>query len=222
MDRPGMKLRVESGWRNWTVPEAIAAAAREHMGYDEGQWPVVFAGLVVTNGDTGGAARTIAPQFRLRICKNGLTLLAEGDRRTHLGSTQSEGVVQYAQDTMDAELALITKQARDAVVTYLNPDWFHAQLAEIEALAEVPMEDPEQVIRDVTRAAKFNQGEQDGVWDMFVRGGAVPVVGSVGNAITAFSQVASDPDRAAELDAKALPLMREAVKLAARPKARAS
>lgn len=214
MDRPGMKLRVESGWRNWQVPEALLAAAREGQGYKEGEEPVVFAGLVVTNGDTGGSARTIAPQIRIKICKNGLTLLAEGDRRTHLGSAQSEGVVQYAADTMDAELALITKQARDAVVTYLNPGWFEGQVREIEELAGVPMENPEQVIRQVTKQAKFTEKETDGVWDMFLRGGANPVVGSLGNAITAHSQVIPDPDRAAELDAKAIPLMREAARLA--------
>lgn len=215
MDRPGMRLRVENGWQNWTVPQALRAAGHAPMEH------VVFAGLVVTNGDTGSAARTIAPQIRIQVCKNGLTLLAESDRRTHLGSTQSEGVVAYAQDTMDAELALITKQARDAVITYLNPEWFQAQVSEIEALARTPMEDPEQVIREVTKAAKFTEAEQGGVWDMFLRGGANPVVGSLGNAITAHSQVVPDPDRAAELDAKALPLMREAVKVAARVRAAA-
>lgn len=219
MDRPGMRLRVESGWRDWQVPEALQAAAREGMGYPAGQEPIVFAGLVVTNGDTGGAARTIAPQIRVQVCKNGLTLLAEGDRRTHLGSVQSEGVVAYAQDTMDAELALITKQARDAVITYLNPEWFRAQVAEIEELAVTPLgrdaKAAEQVIRDVTKAAKFTEAETSGVWDMFLRGGANPVAGSLGNAITAHSQTVPDPDRAAELDAKALPLMREAARKAA-------
>lgn len=216
LDREGMRFRVESGWREWAIPEALAAAAREGQGYRPGEEPVVFAGLVVTNGDTGGAARTIAPQIRIRICKNGLTLLAESNRKTHLGSTQSEGVVAYAADTMDAELALITKQARDAVAAYLNPVWFGEQVRGIEALARRPMENPEQVIREVTKAAKFTEAETGGVWDMFVRGGAVPVVGSLGNAITAYSQVIANPDRATELDAKALPLMREADKAAVR------
>jgi hypothetical protein len=179
----------------------------------------VFAGLIVSNGDTGGASRTISPQIRIRICKNGLTLLAESDRRVHLGSRQSEGVVSYAQDTMEAELALITKQARDAVKMFLNQDWFAAQVAEIEALAEVKLGDTkqaEQIIRDVTRAAKLPQRDTDGIWDMFLRSGANPIAGSVGNAVTAYSQVTPDAEHAAELDVKALPLMREAARLARR------
>lgn len=219
-DRPGMRMRVESGWRNWTVPDALAAAAREGMGYDEGNWPVVFGGIVVTNGDFGSAARTICPQIRIKICRNGLTLLAEGDRRTHLGSTQSEGVVQYAQDTMDAELALITKQARDAVATYLEPGWFQEQVSEIEALAETSLGDSakeaEQVIRSVTKAAKYTEAETESVWDMFLRGGAIPRVGSLGSAVTAASQTLGNADRAVQMDAQALPLMREAAKLARR------
>jgi len=219
-DRPGMKMRVESGWRDWTIPDALAAAAREGQGYPEGQEPVVFGGFIVTNGDSGGSSRAIYPQIRIRLCKNGLTLLAEGDRRVHLGSAQSEGVVEYAADTMAKELELIAKQTRDAVAAYLDPEWFQAQVAGIEELAETPMgrdaKEAEQVIRNVTKAAKYTEAETESVWDMFLRGGAVPRVGSLGSAVTAASQTIEDADRAVKMDAQALPLMREAAKLARR------
>ena len=218
MDRPGMRMRVESSWREWTIPDALRAAAREGQGYPEGQEPVVFGGFIVTNGDSGGSSRAIYPQVRIRLCKNGLTLMAEGDRRVHLGSAQSEGVVEYAADTMAKELELIAKQTRDAVQTYLDEGWFTQQVAEIEDLAETPMgrdaKEAEQVIRNVTRAAKYTQAETEAVWDMFLRGGAVPRVGSLGSAVTAASQTIEDADRAVKMDAEALPLMREAARLA--------
>jgi len=217
-DRPGMRMRVESGWREWAIPDALRAAAREGQGYPEGQEPVVFGGFIVTNGDFGGSSRAIYPQIRIRLCKNGLTLLAEGDRRVHLGSAQSEGVVEYAADTLAKELELIAKQTRDAVAAYLDPEWFREQVAEIEALAETPMgrdaKEAEQVIKNVTKAAKYTEAETEAVWDMFLRGGAVPRVGSLGSAITAASQTIEDADRAVKMDAQALPLMREAAKLA--------
>lgn len=205
-DRPGMRLRVERG--GWSVPRALAAAAREGMSDDH----VVFAGLVVTNGDVGGSSRTIAPQIRIRICKNGLTLLAEGDRRVHLGSTQSEGVIDYALDTKTSELELIAKQTRDAVRKFMEPDWFRTQVREIEALAGTPMPEPEAKITNVTKAAKYSKTEIEGVIDMFKRSGAVPAVGSLGNAVTAYSQVVADPDRGAQMDAQALPMMRDLAK----------
>jgi hypothetical protein len=220
MDRPGMRLRVESGWRDWNVSDALAAAAREGQGYVPGTEPVVFAGFVVTNGDMGGASRTLAPQIRIRICKNGLTLMAESDRRVHLGSTQEEGVIKHGADTVAAELDLITLQTRDAISTWMSQDWFEAQVREIEALAEVKLGDTtekvEALFRDVTKAGKFSKAETDTAWDLFLRGGAVPTVGGFGNALTAASQVLPDPDRAVQVDAQALPLMREAAKAARR------
>lgn len=216
MDRPGMRLRVERGWGGWTVPAALAAAARESMGYAPGTEPVVFAGLVVANSDTGGSARTIAPQFRVKVCKNGLTLLVASDRKVHLGAQAGEGIVQYAMDTQGTELDLITLQSRDAVKSFLNRDWLQGQLDEIEALAGTSLgENPEAVVRDVTKAGKFSEAEIDGTWNMFLRGGANPVVASLGNAVTALSQTLANADRAAELDAAALPLMKAAAKAAA-------
>ena len=128
--------------------------------------------------------------------------------------------MEYAADTMAKELELIAKQTRDAVAAYLDPEWFQAQVAGIEELAETPMgrdaKEAEQVIRNVTKAAKYTEAETESVWDMFLRGGAVPRVGSLGSAVTAASQTIEDADRAVKMDAQALPLMREAAKLARR------
>lgn len=202
-DRPGMRLRVERG--GWTVPRALAAAAREGKSDDH----VVFAGLVVSNGDMGGSARTISPQIRIRVCTNGLTLLAESDRRVHLGSVQGEGVIDYELDTKVKELELIAKQTRDAVRKFMDPEWFQTQVREIEAIAGTPMPEPEAKITNVTKTAKYTRREIEGIVDMFKRSGAVPVVGSLGNAVTAYSQVVADPERAAQMDAQALPLMKD-------------
>jgi hypothetical protein len=205
-DRPGMRLRVERG--GWTVPRALAAAAREGMSDDH----VVFAGIVATSGDVGGSARTIAPQIRVRICRNGLTLLAEGDRRVHLGSVQSEGVIDYKMDTKTSELELIAKQTRDAVRKFMEPAWFETQVRDIEAIAGEKLPEPEAKITSVTQGAKYTRREIEGVIDMWKRGGAVPTVGSFGNAVTAYSQVVADSDRAAQMDAQALPLMKDLAK----------
>lgn len=212
MDRPGMRLRVEQGWGGWTVPQALRYGEQNYGGLDN--LPVVFAGVVVTNSDMGGASRTISPQIRVRVCKNGLTLLSESDRRVHLGSVQEEGVIKHGADTVAAELDLITKQTRDAILTWMTQDWFEDQVHQIEALAAVSLGGTEAKaearIREVTKAAKFTEAETDAVWGMFIRGGAARTVGALGNAVTAASQTIEDPDRAVKMDAQALPLMRAA------------
>jgi hypothetical protein len=216
-DRPGMKLRVDSRWRSWTVSDAFRAASLEGKGYLPGQEPVVFAGVEVTCSDVGDGGRNIFPLLLVQACKNGLTLIAEADKRSHLGSEKQPGVIDVSAETDAAELALITQQTKDAVITYSSEKFFLGQVAEIEALAGVRIAAPEQVVKDVTRANGFTKAEADGVWDMFLMGGGSTdsgTAGQVANAITAYSQTINSGDRAAEMDRAAVPVMQHLAKRA--------
>lgn len=210
-EAPGMRLRSE--WGNWSVGDALAAAAREGQAYPKGQEPVVWAGIVVTNSDTGGGARTISPQIRVRVCRNGLTLLAETDRKVHLGSTQAEGVVNWSAETQERELALITSQTVDAISTWMTPGWFNGQVQRIEALAghPVPADKAETTIKAVAKSAAFTKTEAEGILAHFLRGGAY-TAGGVANAVTSYSQTLATPERAAVLDRTAIRAMELAAK----------
>lgn len=213
-DRPGMKLQAgHFGAGPEALARALAAAKREGQDYPAGQEPVVFAGLKVTNSDVGEGARSIAPEIVVQICGNRLTLTASADRAVHLGSLKDNGVVQWSAETMEKELQLITSQAADAVQTFLTPEWFFGKVQEIEALAGAPVAKPEEVIKDVSKAAKFTQAETDDILAHFLRGGAY-TAGGVANAVTSVSQTLENADRAAELDAKAVPVMEHAARLA--------
>lgn len=216
-DRPGFRLQSEHGY--WTPEAALLAAQREGMGYEPGKEPVVWAGFVISNSDVGYGSRTLSPQIRVRVCKNGLTLLAESDRKVHLGSDQDEGVM-WSTETQEKELSLITAQTRDLVSTWMTPEWFGAQVAAIEELAGVPVPKPEPVIEAVAKTVKFSKADQAGILSHFMRGGAY-TVGGIGNAITSWSQTVDDAERAAELDAAALPAMKEAARVVVRERAAA-
>jgi hypothetical protein len=216
-DRPGMKLRVDSRWRGWTVSDAFRAAQLEGKGYKPGEEPIVFAGIRVTCSDVGDGGRNIFPEVRVQACRNGLTLLAEADKRSHLGSEKQPGVIQVSAETDAAELALIREQTKDAVRTFTSPEWFLGQVRDIEALAGTPVAHPEQVVTDVTRAAGFTKAEAAGVWDMFLMGGGNTekgTAGQVANAITAYSQTIGSGDRAAEMDRQAVTVMQNLAKRA--------
>jgi hypothetical protein len=212
--RPGMKLEVgHFGAGAEALARGLAAAKREGKDYPPGQEPIVFAGLKVTNSDVGEGARSIAPEIVVQICGNRLTLTAAADRAVHLGSQKDEGVIEWSAETMEKELALITAQAADAVQTFLTPEWFFGKVAEIEALAGAPVARPEQVIKDVSKAALFTKAEEADILAHFLRGGAY-TAGGVANAVTSVSQTLVSADRAAELDAKAMDVMAHAARLA--------
>jgi hypothetical protein len=211
-DRPGFRLRSESGF--WSPERALQAAGAEGMGYPPGQEPIVWAGFVVSNSDVGGGSRTLAPQIRVKVCKNGLTLIGESDKRVHLGSDQDEGVVDWSADTQRKELSLITAQTTDLVRQWMSPEWFGAQVHEIERLAGVPVPEPAETMKLVAQSVKFTRTETEGILDHFLRGGLY-TAGGVGNAVTSYSQTLPDADRAAKLDTLAILAMKVAAKSAA-------
>jgi len=209
-DRPGMRLRAEQG--GWTVPQALEAAAREGMGYAPGTEPIVWAGLVVSNSDTGGGARTIAPQIRVRVCKNGLTLVAEADRKVHLGGELAEGLVDASAATQEAELALIMSQTKDAVQAFLSQEFLDEQVGKIEALAGLPVGGGEATVKEVAKAAGFTNAEADGIFEHFLRGGQ-GTAGGVVNAVTSYAQTLASADRADEIERKSMVVLAHAARL---------
>jgi hypothetical protein len=82
--------------------------------------PVVFAGFVVTNSETGCGACTVTPRIIAQVCSNGMTITRDAMRAVHLGERMDEGI-QWSSDTLDRQLELVTAKARDAVTSFLSP-----------------------------------------------------------------------------------------------------
>lgn len=203
LKRAGEEFALRSEYGRWDAASALAAARVEGQGYAPGTEPVVWAGLVVSNSDVGQGSWWVYPVIKVRICRNGLTLVAEATRKVHLGGTQAEGVVNWSTETRERELALITSQARDAVQTYLSQEFLDSQVARIEKLAAAPVAEPEVTIKEVAKVAGFTQAEADGILAHFLRGGAY-TAGGAANAVTSYSQTVEDAERAHELDTRAV------------------
>src|ERR1700761_2243761 len=200
----GGRMYVPGG--GWTPEQARAAAAREGRGYEPGREPVLFAGFVVSNSEVGDGAWSLTPRIVAEICGNGLQITADVTRAIHLGTRQSEGIVRYSADTMDKELALITARARDAVATFLSPDYLMATIAGLERRAGVPVTHPDRTVRMVAKAAKFSDQTADAILGHFIRGGQL-TAGGVMQAVTSVAQTLDDADAAHELEAQALTVL---------------
>lgn len=192
--------------RNWTPGQARAAAAREGHGYEPGTEPVLFAGFVIANSEVGDGAWSITPRIVAEICGNGLQITADVARAVHLGSRHEEGVVRYTADTLEKELALITARARDAVTTFLSPDYLQAKVTEIQRKAGVPVRHPEETVRHVAKTAKISDEMADAILAFFIRGGQL-TAGGVMQAVTSVAQTLDDADAAHDLEAQALRVM---------------
>lgn len=195
----------------WTIDRAREVAAREGLGYEPGDEPVVFGGFAIANSETGGGAFTITPELYVRICRNGLTIKVDALREVHLGGSLDEGIIRWSEETQAKALELVTARAKDAVSTFLDHDYVASKVAEIEEQAGAPVREPADAVREVGKRLRFTQEHTDGILDHFIRGGQM-TAGGIANAITSYSQTVEDADTAAELDGSAL----DALALAAR------
>ena len=48
--------------------------------------PVVFAGFVITNSETGCGAFSLTPRLVVQVCRNGMMITRDAMRVVHLGS----------------------------------------------------------------------------------------------------------------------------------------
>lgn len=181
----------------------FAAAAREGQGYKPGSEPIVLAGFVLSNSEVGGGAMTLTPRLVVQICQNGLTISADALRAVHLGGKLDEGIIEWSADTQERQAALITAKARDAVKTFLSPDYLTAQVRAIEAKAGKAIENPAEAVRLVGKQLSFTEATIEGVLDHFIRGGQV-TAGGVLQAVTSYAQLIPDADESYSVEAAAL------------------
>ncbi len=165
--------------------------------------PVVEAGLVITNSETGGAAFTITPELVVQICTNGMTIKKDMIRKPHLGAKMDEGV-RTSQRTLDANKELVAAQTADAIDTFLDPEYLNRVLRQLENGSDEPVEDVEKAIETVVSRPAFSKADTKGLLAAFMDSGQRTRGGLV-QAITAYSQSEEiDSDRAYEMDADAL------------------
>lgn len=165
--------------------------------------PIVFAGIVISNSETGGGAFQIAPHLTVRVCNNGMTLNKHALRHVHLGGTLEHGVIDWSDETRQRNVELVASQTRDAVGAFLDTEFVERCIADIEERATEPVEHVERTIERVSTKLAYTPGEQDAILAAFVRSGDLSLGGVLG-AITAAAQNVTDPDRAAHLEETAV------------------
>ena len=168
--------------------------------------PVVFAGLVISNSETGGGAFTITPRLVVQVCSNGMTITKDALRAVHLGGRLDEGVVNWSEETQAKAIDLVKSKTADAVKTFLDVDYMTRVITRAEAEAGKPVDTVDQV-REVTKSLSLGKDHIDGVLGHFIKGGQM-TLGGVSNAITSYAQEVDNGDTAHDLEAAAMALLR--------------
>lgn len=202
----------ERAGNGWTMERARAAARAEGLGYEPGTEPIVFAGFVVTNSETGDGRYSITPQIVVEACRNGLRITADAMTRTHLGARLDEGIVKASADTQRKNLALIAAQTRDAVKKFLSVEYVEQKIRELEKVSGAPVKDVPATIKAVAKAHTFTDDQAQDILSHFIMGGQL-TAGGVAQAITSVAQTVADGDTAAGMESAAIPAMQLAASL---------
>lgn len=185
------------------APALLAGYRSPFTGATGADNPVVFAGFVLTNSETGCGAFTLTPRLVVQVCRNGMTITRDAVRAVHLGERMDEGVVAWSGNTQDKTLALITAKTADAVAAFLDSRYAERAVREIEKAAGHPVTDPRAAVETVSQRLRFTSAQQDEIMSCFIRGGDLSA-GGVMQAVTAAAQAQDDADAAHEMESAAL------------------
>ena len=172
--------------------------------------PVVQAGLVIKNSETGGGAFSIAPHLKVLVCNNGMTITHDAQRSVHLGGKLESGVVAWSDATQEKALELIQAKTKDAVTSFLDRDYLVKTIDALEVAAGKELEgDKAKAVTKIGKALTYSEEQISGIMDHFIKGGDT-TAGGVMQAITAYSQTVQDVDQAIMLEESAVRALQHA------------
>jgi hypothetical protein len=189
-------------WDGAGVKETVRRLAAEGRGgmFPAGEEPIVFAGFVLKNSETGGGAYTITPRIVALRCTNGMTMTSDALRAVHLGAKLEEGIVQWSEGTLQKTLELIQSKTADAVRTFLDVEYVRGVIAKLEAKAGVVLSDPVKAVEVIGKELRFSDATRAGIMSHFIMGGQI-TSGGIMQAITSYAQEPSlSADQAQDLE----------------------
>jgi len=185
------------------APALLAGYRSPFTGAAGADNPVVFAGFILSNSETGCGAFTLTPRLVVQVCRNGMTITRDAIRAVHLGERLDEGVVTWSGNTMDKTLALITAKTADAVTTFLDSGYVDRALREIQVQAGHPLADPQEAVQVVSQRLRLTEAQQAQIMVHFIRGGDI-TAGGILHAVTSVAQTLPDADAAHEMESQGL------------------
>ncbi|MFY1681671.1 DUF932 domain-containing protein [Micromonospora sp. WMMD730] len=194
-----MVVRVHSEAIKSLAPALLGNYRSPFTGATGADNPTVFAGLVFTNSETGGGAFSVVPRIVVQVCNNGVTITRDALRAVHLGAKMDEGAIRWSNDTQQANLTLIGKQARDAVHRFLDVRYVQRKIEEIEEKAGRRIPDPDHTIKVIGQRLRFTEDEQRLILNHFIDGGD-RTAGGILHAVTSVAQTLTDPDAAYDME----------------------
>ncbi len=165
---------------------------------------VVQAGFVISNSEVGLGSLRVEPLVYRLVCKNGMISKDYAQKRYHIGK-QAEGNGEeayeiYSDETLQQDDKAFFMKVQDTVRCAVDEARFMLTVNKMREAMQIPMEhDPVKTVELLADKFMLNQNERGDVLRQLFMSGDSSRYGLV-NAVTAASKIASDYERATELE----------------------
>ncbi|URM86493.1 hypothetical protein PBI_HILLTOPFARM_51 [Mycobacterium phage Hilltopfarm] len=216
----GADLTDDRLWLRVHAPELSTHAGNLARGYRSPfngktaeELPLIHAGIVVENSETGGGALKVTPELIMQVCNNGMKINTAAMRRVHLGTKLEEGQIAWSADTVDAANELTKHQIKDAVKSFMTVEFVESTVAKLNEAAGVEVEDPTKTVEVVAKKLSYSDDVAKGILGHFMASvapteeGLKYTAGHVMHAVTSYAQVIDNVDKANEVGATGVEAM---------------
>jgi hypothetical protein len=179
----------------------ITPARRLHDQTGGEDLPVLWAGLEISNSETGKGAVQLLPRAVVQVCRNGMTKTADMLRQIHVAGRLQEGVIDWSESTKRKSLELTTSQVEDAARAFCSVSYLDKLIAEMRQAKGATVESPTTAVKIVAERIGLSEAEGKRVLDLFAASGDTTMFG-LAQAVTVAAQYAPDGDRQAEMEAE--------------------
>ncbi|MCA9840261.1 MAG: DUF932 domain-containing protein [Trueperaceae bacterium] len=162
----------------------------------------VQSGIVISNSEIGQGALTVTPLIYRLICTNGMIAPDYGQRKYHVGRTQTleeQSYELFSDEALEADDKAFWLKTRDIVKAAATPATFDKIITVLQDASSEPVNQPIKAVAELSNHLSFNQGELDSILNHFMQDNDFSRWG-LANAVTRTAEDSPDYDRASELE----------------------
>jgi len=158
----------------------------------------VVPGLILRNSEVGAGAFKVEPFMLRLVCTNGMIGESSIDK-IHLGGKKEAGIVEWSEETKQAENSTIWLKVRDTIESTFNPETFSKWVDQVKRGADIPIEYPVIAIDNVVEQYNMTADIKGELLNHFMKGADVTQWG-LANAVTRTARDLEDVNMQVELE----------------------
>jgi hypothetical protein len=193
---------------NVVAPEVEVEARgilSNYRGTKVGAGDGIISGFSISNSEVGWGQFSIAPRALILKCTNGMMNTEDAFNRSHLGVKLDQGLITWSQDTKNKNLELVMAQTKDAIKTFLSPEYLGKMIKKLETAAAEKLENPAETVQNVCKELRYTEDQRRSILSHFIQGGDTHAIG-ITHAITRQAQD-ENPDTRQDMEAAAFSIL---------------